>query len=199
MSTRDRILREGLDLMSTAGVSGMTLGTLAERANMSKSGLFAHFGSKEDMQLGVLLQMEAAAEQTIVAPAMLVSEGLQRLKAVLDNWFGWSTKAGLVGGCPAAAGVFEFDDVEGPVRNRLLEIDRQWKEFLSALVTRTVEKKEFRADLDVEQLVWELGGIYLSHHVSRRFSRDPQADMRARRAIDKLLESALARRKRSKA
>lgn len=189
-STRDRILREGLDLMSTAGFSGVTLGVLAARTGMSKSGLFAHFGSKEEVQLGLLDKLDVIASEIVVAPAMQFPEGLARLKAVFSNWLGWYGKAGLQGGCPAAAGIFEFDDLEGPVRDRLLTGDNEWREFLAALTQQAIDQRELRSDLDVDQFVWEVRGIYLSHHASFRFSRDSGANDRAHRAFNRLLEEA---------
>lgn len=189
--TRERILEEGLDLMSTSGIEGITLGVLADKTGLSKSGLFAHFGSKEEVQLGLLERMALTAQSIVVAPAMLGPEGLPRLKAVIQNWLGWTTKAGLSGGCPVAAGMFELDDLGSAVRDRLLVMESSWREFLKSLTTAAVERKELRSDLDIEQFVWELCGIYLSHHASYRFVRDPNADARALKAFDRLVKNAL--------
>lgn len=189
LSTRERILREGLDLMSTAGLSGLTLGVLAEKTQMSKSGLFAHFKSKEEVQLALLDQTASVGQRIVVAPAMLVPEGLERLEAVVHRWLGWTVTAGLQGGCPVAAGMFELDDLDGRVRERLLAMEQQWRTFLKGLVEQAVARRELRSDLDTDQFVWELCGIYLGHHVSRRFVRDPQADERAHRAFQTLVRS----------
>lgn len=189
-ATRERILQAGLQLMSTTGLAGVTLGALAEKTGLSKSGLFAHFGSKEDVQLSLLDQLALTGAQTVVAPAMLVPEGLSRLQAFVNNWLGWSAKAGLAGGCPAAAGLFEFDDVEGAVRDRLVAHENEWRELLAILTRQAMAQNELRATLDVAQFVWELQGIYLSHHVASRFVRDPNAGQRAHRALDRLLVDA---------
>ena len=101
---------------------GVTIGSLASQVGMSKSGLFAHFKSKDDIDIALLEQMFELAQKNIVVPAMRAQPGLSRLTALVKNWFGWSTKAGLIGGCPDAAGMFELDDVEGPVREKLLEL-----------------------------------------------------------------------------
>lgn len=198
LSTRERILQEGLNLMSTAGFAGVTLGVLAQRTQLSKSGLFAHFGSKEEVQLGILTQLALTSAQTIVEPATRAPEGLARLKAVVHNWFGWSAKAGLAGGCPVAAGLFELDDQEGEVRKQLLVKENEWREFLVALTRAAIATQELRPTLDVDQFVWELQGIYLSHHTSSRFARDPNADQRAHTAFDRLLQDALPSPKRPK-
>lgn len=189
--TRSRILEEGTNLLSTSGLAGVTIGALAEQTGMSKSGLFAHFGSKEDVQLALLENTAQIAEKHVVAPAMRAQEGLPRLKAVVRNWFGWTSRAGLAGGCPVAAGIFELDDSEGPVRKRLLEMESSWRAFLAQHVKRAMELGHLRRGLDIEQFVWELCGIYLTHHASVRFVRDKKANARARTAFDALLARAL--------
>lgn len=192
-STHDRILSAGLDLLSETGLSGVTLGVLAQNVGMSKSGLFAHFRSKEDVQLALLDYSSEVAAIHVIRPAMRVAEGLARLRALVGNWLGWSTKAGLRGGCPVAAGLFELDDAEGPVRDKVLAMEAFWRGFLMALVQEVVDLGQLRPNLDVEQFVWELCGIYLSHHASRRFIRDPLADERAQTAFESLLRRSLPR------
>src|SRR5438093_1429586 len=133
-STRERILSRGLALMSQSGLNAVTLGVLAEQVGMSKSGLFAHFRSKESVQVELLAHLAEFARTHIVDPAMRAEEGLPRLREVVRHWFGWAQRAGLPGGCPVAAGFFEFDDVEGAVRSRILEIEGQWRRLLMELV-----------------------------------------------------------------
>jgi AcrR family transcriptional regulator len=190
-STRERILEQGLALMSQAGLAGVTLGVLADQVGMSKSGLFAHFRSKEDVQIGLLQYMAQFARAHVVQPAMRADEGLPRLQALVHNWFGWAQRAGLPGGCPVAAGLFEFDDVEGAVRNEILAMESQWRGLLKHLVQQAIERGHLRQDLDVEQFVWELCGIYLAHHAAHRFLRAVDADRRAQTAFQALLDRAL--------
>ncbi len=189
-TTRERILRHGLALMSREGLAGVTLGVLAERVGMSKSGVFAHFRSKEDVQIGLLGHMTEFAAPHIVEPALREPEGLPRLEALVRNWLGWAERAGLPGGCPVAAGMFELDDVEGPVRDKIVAMEVYWRGLLGQLVREAVELGHLRADLDGDQFVWDLCGIYLSHHASSRFLRDPAADSRAHRAFRALLDHA---------
>lgn len=188
--TRSRILECGTDLLSASGLSGITLGLLAEQAGMSKSGLFAHFGSKEELQLGLLEHTAALAGQHVMGPAMRSLEGLPRLKDLVHNWLGWSTKAGLSGGCPVAAGMFELDDCDGPVRERLLQMEADWRGVLANHTARAIELGHLRRNTDIDQFVWELCGIYLSHHTSARFVKDPKADYYARIALNALLKRA---------
>src|SRR5271169_2500891 len=130
-TTRERILDRGLALMSQAGLDGVTLGVLADQVGMSKSGLFAHFRSKEEVQISLLEHTAEFASARVLAPAMMAEKGLPRLKALVSNWFGWAQRAGLPGGCPVAAGLFEFDDVEGRVRNKILEMESEWRGLLT--------------------------------------------------------------------
>src|ERR1700732_1969412 len=155
-STRERILDQGLALMSQAGVEGVTLGVLADQVGMSKSGLFAHFRSKEDVQIELLSHMAEFAMAHVVEPSMTADEGLPRLPALGRNWVGGAQRAGLPGGWPVAAGLFEFDDIEGRVRNKILEMEGQWRLTLTELVQRAVDLGHLRRDLDVDQFVWEL-------------------------------------------
>ncbi len=189
--TRERILRSGLDLMSQTGISGVTLSLLAEEASMSKSGLFAHFRSKEALQIALLGRMAEVAVAHVVLPAMDMPEGLPRLEAVVGRWLGWTQQVGLRGGCPVAAATFELDDVEGAVREHVLTMDSDWRSFLAELVRAAVSQEHLRSDLDVDQFVWELYGIYLSHHISYRFVRDLAADVRADTALKALIRRAL--------
>jgi AcrR family transcriptional regulator len=177
--------------MSQSGLSGVTLGVLADRVGMSKSGLFAHFRSKEDVQIELLQHMAQFAQAHVVQPTMSVDEGLPRLKALVHNWFGWTQRAGLPGGCPVAAGLFEFDDVEGAVRDQILAMEREWRGLLKQLVHQAVDHGQLRQDLDIEQFIWELCGIYLSHHAAHRFLRSTDADSRAQTAFQALLDRAL--------
>ncbi len=158
---------------------------------MSKSGLFAHFRSKDEVQLALLDRTAALAHQFVVAPALKSPEGLSRLKTLVKHWFGWTKRAGLEGGCAVAAGMFELDDSEGPVRDRLRRMELLWRGLLSQQIRRGIALGQMRADLDVDQFVWELCGIYLSHHASVRFVRDKKADKRAERAFQDLLNRAL--------
>jgi len=189
-STRERILEQGLALMSQSGLSGVTLGVLAEQVGMSKSGLFAHFRSKEDIQIELLEHMDRVGRASFIEPAMSAREGLPRLQKLVGGWFGWARRAGLPGGCPVAAGLFEFDDIEGPVRDKLLAMESQWRAFLTGLVRSAITHGHFRRDLDVEQFVWELCGIYLGHHAAHRFLRSQDADRRAHTAFAALVDRA---------
>lgn len=166
---------------------------------MSKSGLFAHFRSKEDVQIELLAHMAEFAREHVVQPSMVADEGLPRLRALVGNWFGWAQRAGLPGGCPVAAGFFEFDDIDGPVRNKILEMESEWRRLLMGLVQQAMDRGHFRRDLDVDQFVWEFYAIYLGHHAAHRFLRSADADARAMTAFEVLVDRAQPPRKRKNA
>lgn len=193
--TRNRIAAEGLNLLARSGFAGVTLGVLAAQTGLSKSGLFAHFGSKTDVQFRLLDETAAAAHKTVVEPAMRAAEGLPQLRAVFERWLGWSEKAGLGGGCPVTGGFFELDDAahDDPVRQRLVAMEAEWRGFLSELAAAAVRAGDLRKGLDVDQFVWELCGIYLSHHVSYRFTHDVLATKRAHTAFAELVNRSRAR------
>lgn len=192
-TTRERILDAGLAMASQSGLEAVTLGVLASNVGMSKSGLFAHFHSKEAVQLSLLEHSDRFAAPVVIEPAMKAAEGLPRLRALVTNWFGWAQRAGLPGGCPVAAGLFEYDDVQGVVHDKILEIEGRWRALLTSLVAQAIARGHLRADLDTDQFVWELFGIYLSHHVSSRFMKSPDADKRAQTAFAALLARAGAK------
>jgi AcrR family transcriptional regulator len=192
--TKERILTAGVDLLSRNGFAGVTLGVLSQNTGMSKSGLFAHFKSKDEVQLELLEETTRIGFISFVQPAMQTAPGLARLRAVVQGWLGWTEKAGLAGGCPVAAGMFELDDAPESdlVRRRLFSMEERWRGQLTQLVKEVIASREFRRDLDADQFVWELCGIYLNHHASHRFIRDPLALDRAERAFESLIERSLA-------
>ena len=191
--THRRILWRGLEIVSERGLGGVSLGGLADRSGISKSGLFAHFRSKEELQVELLGAAEAALRREVVDPIVDVPDGLPRLRALVGRWLGWAARSGLPGGCPLYAAAFELDDAEeGPVRDFLMQSKDEWSRMLEGLVREAVELGQFREGLDAVQFVWQLEGIYLSHHVSQRLMRDPEADARALTAFDELVVSSLS-------
>ncbi len=189
--TKDRILQSGLHLLSRDGLSGVTLGILAETVGMSKSGVFAHFKNKEEVQIGILKEMAGLADRHIATPAVGKLKGLPKLRAIFGNWLVWWNNAGLPGGCPAAAAMFELDDVEGPVRDAVLQMEENWRADLALLTKNAIELGHLRPDTDVGQFVWELTGIYLAHHVSQRFVRDATSKKKAMQAFEALIARGL--------
>jgi AcrR family transcriptional regulator len=185
------LLRCGLEIVSDRGLAGLSLGGLAERAEMSKSGLFAHFRSKTELQIKLLDFAGDALRREVIDPAMGTAPGLPRLRTLFDRWLNWPTHAGLPGGCPWAAAAFELDDTDGPVRDHVAASLARWTALLTVLVEDAIGHGHLRADLDVEQFVWQLHGLYLGHHVAQRLLREANADRRARAMFDGLVAASL--------
>lgn len=186
--TYDRILDEGLQMLTVTGLSGVTFGALAAAVGMSKSGLYAHFRSKEDIEVRLLEHADALAATEVVAPAMTEAPGLPRLVALMRNWLGWTRRIGLRGGCPIASALFELDDLDGRVRLQVAASEAGARALLATLVDEAIAEGALRGDADVDQIVWELRGIYLGHHVSSRFLAEPLADRRAWSAFEALVD-----------
>jgi AcrR family transcriptional regulator len=185
--TRATILDAALRIVSKSGLDGLTIGTLADATGMSKSGLFAHFGSREELLLAVLAHGQAQFTEVVFQPAMGKPRGIARLKAMFINWLDWTESAELPGGCPMIGGATEFDDKPGPVRDMLAGGQRTWIETLKRSVRQAIEEGELAADTDPEQIAFEMFGIALVVHHHRRLLGYPKARARALAALDKLI------------
>jgi len=185
--TRAAILDAALRIVSKAGLDGLTIGTLADATGMSKSGLFAHFGSREELLLAVLAHGQAEFTEVVFQPAMAKPRGLPRLKAMFTNWLDWTESADLPGGCPMIGGATEFDDKPGPVRDMLAGGQRTWIDTLKRTVRQAVDEGQLPAGTDPEQIAFEMFGIALVVHHHRRLLGYPKARARALAALDKLL------------
>ena len=188
--TLQRILQEGLELASLQGLSGVSLAPLADRARLSKSGLFAHFRSKEALQLKLLERAEALFQSEVVEPARRAPQGRGRIEALFERWLGWSDRVGLPGGCPFAAAAIDFDDRAGPVRERLVASQREWIGILRKAIEDAVAAGDLKSGTDSNQLAFEIYGIYLMHHFSSRLLRTSAATVRARAAFARLIAAA---------
>jgi AcrR family transcriptional regulator len=185
--TRAAILDAALRIVSKSGLDGLTIGTLADATGMSKSGLFAHFGSREELLLAVLAHGQAQFSAVVFQPAMAKPRGIARLRAMFINWLDWTESAELPGGCPMIGGASEFDDKPGPVRDMLAGGQRTWIETLKRSVRQAIEEGELPAQTDPEQIAFEMFGIALVVHHHRRLLGYPKARARALAALDKLI------------
>jgi AcrR family transcriptional regulator len=191
--TRDRILDTAFRLAARDGLEGLSLSALAAEIGLSKSGLFAHFTSKEDLQLEMLRVASERFVEEVMAPAFKQPRGLPRLRAFFEAWRRWATDPSLPGGCIFVAAAAELDDREGPVRAFVVSQQRDLLQAISRTARICVEEGHFRRDLDVEQLAFEVLAIYLAFHHSHRLLGDPRAEQRLRRAYTRLVEDAAAR------
>ena len=186
--TRVAILDEALKIVSRAGLEGLTIGTLADATGLSKSGLFAHFGSREELLRSVLAHGQEEFSQVVFKPAMDHPRGAPRLRALFVNWLDWTESAELPGGCPMIAGATEFDDKPGPIRDMLADGQRAWIETLKRAVRQAIEQGQLAAETDPEQIVFEMFGIALVVHHHRRLLGHTKARQRALAALESLLE-----------
>ena len=188
--TRGAVLGHALALASEVGLEGVTIGTLAERARMSKSGLFAHFASKEALQIAVLDEAASRFVDKVVAPSLRQKRGEPRVRALLEHWLLWANADFMPGGCVFVASIADLDDRPGPVRDRLAATQRDWLETLATAIRIAKEEGHFRRDLDAAQLAHELLTVAYGTHLLARLLRDPKTEKRLRVAFERLLADA---------
>jgi AcrR family transcriptional regulator len=188
--TRQRILQNAFRLAARDGLGGVSLGALASDIGLSKSGLFAHFSSKEELQLEMLRTASAQFIEVVLAPAFKKPRGLPRLRAMFDNWLAWATSQ--EGGCIFVTASVELDDRPGRVRDFVYEQQRSLMDAMARSAEIAKEAGHFRRDLDPQQFAFELEAIYLVFHHAYRLLRDPKAARRARAAFDRLIDSSAA-------
>ncbi|HJU99276.1 MAG TPA: TetR/AcrR family transcriptional regulator [Burkholderiaceae bacterium] len=186
--TRAAILDVALDLASRDGLEGLTIGLLADRMNMSKSGVFAHFGSREDLQLEVLKLYHHRFEQEVFFPSMKEQRGLQRLKAMFARWVK-RVSVEVASGCIYISGAVEYDDRPGPIREELMSMVNAWQGALLRCVRQAIECGDLRPDTDPQQLVYEMYGLILALHHDARFLRIPGSLDRASIGFNRLIEN----------
>lgn len=189
-STRAAIVEKGVSLATQVGLEGLTIGRLATDLGLSKSGLFAHFRSKEALQIQVL---DAAAERfvdEVVKPAVREPRGEPRVRALFDRWLAWTKTNSGPGGCLFVAAAAELDDRPGPVRDRLVALQKGWLEMVAIVFRTGVTEGVFRPDLDPEEFAHDLYSVMLGFHHASRLMRDPRAENRANAAFGRLLSSA---------
>lgn len=187
--TRDAILERAVQLASEVGLDGLTIGRLASALDLSKSGLFAHFASKEGLQLATLDRAAERFTEVVIRPALEAPRGEPRLRALVERWLAWPVEVPQPGGCIFVQAAVELDDRPGPARERLVTLQREWLRVLATAVKIGVAEGQFRRDVDAEQVAFELYGIMLSTHHASRLLGDPRATTRARRAVERLFAS----------
>jgi AcrR family transcriptional regulator len=186
-ATRDSIIERAYGIVRRDGFEGLSIGAVAESVGMSKSGVFAHFGSREDLQLAVL---DAAAQrftEHVFVPAIREKRGLPRLMAIGRRWMKWLRSE--QGGCPMVSAAIEYDDRPGAIRDRVIFYQTRLRNELAKAIGMAIESGELAADTDSAQLAFEIFGVELAvHHDSRLFGFD-DAIARGERALERLISS----------
>ncbi len=189
--TRAAILDAALALARRNGLEGLTIGMLAERLGMSKSGVFAHFGSREDLQLSVLRGYAARFVDVVLRPAVGVERGLPRLRAIVERWLALLAEE-IEAGCIMISGASEYDDRPGPLRDAMVEIVVAWKRELLRALEQARQCGDLPADADCEQMVFEIYGLMLMLHQDARLLRGKDSMRRARSGLQRLIEGGAA-------
>jgi AcrR family transcriptional regulator len=189
--TRAAILDAALGLASHVGLEGLSIGALAEVTQMSKSGVFAHFGSREELQISVVREYHQRFEQEVFYPAMSQPRGLPRLRAMFANWM-QRTSVELDSGCIYISGAVEFDDRPGPVRDALAWSVQTWHSAMKRAIAIAKEEGHLDDATDEEQMLFEIHGLILALHYDARFMRNPGSVERAQRGLERILADQLA-------
>jgi AcrR family transcriptional regulator len=187
--TRSTIVESAVDMASTDGLEGLTIGRLAETVGMSKSGLIRHFGSKERLQLAAL---ESATERFIHEVWMPVADeepGMARLEAMCESWLSYIERGVFPGGCFLSAASLEFDDRPGPVRDRVADTMERWLDLLASEARRAQADGDLSTSAAPRQIAFELNAAFMGANWAHRLLRSPEVFASARTAIDRVLSS----------
>ena len=184
--TKLAIIDAALGLASQIGLEGLSIGVLAEVTQMSKSGVFAHFGSREELQISVVREYFVRFEQEVFYPALQQPRGLPRLRALFDNWMK-RVAVEIQSGCIFISGAVEFDDRPGVVRDDLASSVKTWLGAVERAVQQAMSDGQLRADTDAAQIVFEIHGLILALHYEARFLKSPGSIERAHRGFDQII------------
>ncbi|WP_341907944.1 TetR/AcrR family transcriptional regulator [Polaromonas sp. YR568] len=184
--TKAAIVDAALGLATQIGLEGLSIGALAEVMQMSKSGVFAHFGSREELQISVIREYHARFEEEVFFPALREARGLPRLRALFQNWMN-RTSVEIDSGCLYISGAVEFDDRPGPVRDALAGSVRTWLAAMYRAVVQAKEAGHLNSDADEHQMAFEIHGLILALHYEARFLKTPGSIDRAKAGFTNIL------------
>jgi AcrR family transcriptional regulator len=188
--THAAIIDAGITMAQEAGLESLTIGTVAERAGLSKSGVFSRVGSREDLQIAVLREYARRMTERALLPALRAPRGLPRLQAIFSGWLDWVRDEKIGSSCLFISGAVEYDDRPGPVREEVFSGLSEWRRQLARTVRQAIDEGHLRPDVDPEQMAFELSSIILGVHNDIRLFHDARAFTRARTAFDRLLADA---------
>jgi AcrR family transcriptional regulator len=189
--TRAAILRQAATLAGVQGLDGLSIGRLASLSGLSKSGLFAHFGSKEALQKAVLEAVVEDFRTNVILPALREPTGLARLQRLFRDWLAWAAADRKSGGCPLLGASIELDDRPGELRDYLVETQKAWLDCVARMATKAVAQGQFRHDLDVAQFAFQFHSIGLGFNFAYRLLDDAGAQHRAQMAFEQLIAAAI--------
>jgi AcrR family transcriptional regulator len=191
-ATRAQILAAAVEQASASGFESLTIGTLAEHTGLSKSGLFAHFGSKVELQMAALDEAARLFTEAVFLPALKAPRGLKRMRALFENWMAWPLEGHMPGGCPIDAATREYQHQEGPMREMVLERQKTLERELRRMIQLAVDTGELSPRTDAVQVAFELIGIVLSCYRAEMVHGRDESRRRARKAFEQLVTQHLA-------
>ena len=184
--TKADIVDAALGLATQIGLEGLSIGALAEVMHMSKSGVFAHFGSRDELQMSVIREYHTRFEQEVFFPALIAPRGLPRLRQLFDNWM-QRTSVEINSGCIYISGSVEFDDRPGPVLHALASSVQVWLDAVRRAIEQAVEQGHLRPQTDAVQMGFEIHALILALHYEARFMRNPYSLQRAVNAFESIV------------
>ena len=187
-ATRAQIIAAAVEQASRGGFESLTIGTLAEKTGLSKSGLFAHFGSKTDLQIAALDEAARRFTETVFLPALKAPRGVKRLRSLFENWLEWTQRVNLPGGCPIDAASREYDHRPGPMRDAVIDRQKLLSRELAKAVQMAVETGELQPATDPRQVVFEFFSLVLGFYRAEFIVGKEQAMKHARVAFDHLID-----------
>jgi AcrR family transcriptional regulator len=187
--TRSQILAVAVEQASACGFESLTIGSLAEKTGMSKSGLFAHFGSKIELQIAALDEAARQFTEQVFMPALKAPRGVKRLRALFENWITWPERASLPGGCPIDAASREYHHQPGPMRDAIRDRQRHLDREMSKAVQMAIDNGELAKDTDPRQIAFEFIGIVLAFYRTELMLGEEEGSKRARASFERLLQA----------
>jgi len=185
--TKSTIIETGLEMSSQLGLECVTIGNLAKELQMSKSGLFAHFQSKENLQIEILEYAAEDFSEFVIRPALKVERGIPRIRDLVKRWIEWGDK--LTGGCIFVSAGMEYSDRPGKVRDALMRQQKEWLDSLRRIAQSAIKAGDFREDIDCEQFAFDLYSLLLGFHYYYKLLNDTKTRKRLEVAFEKLLDT----------
>ena len=185
--TKTAILEKGLEMASHLSLEALTIGGLAKEMNMSKSGLFAHFQSKENLQVEILNYAAQHFTNFVITPALKVKRGILRIRAIVENWIKWGNM--FSGGCIFVDSTTEFNDRPGNIQNLLFGQQKQWVDVLARIGESAIKAGDIKPDSDCEQFAYDLYSLVLGYYYYDQLLQDPKIEQRKEKSLNQFLET----------
>jgi AcrR family transcriptional regulator len=185
--TKRAILQKGLEMASHLSLEALTIGLLAKEMNISKSGLFAHFKSKENLQLEILDYAAQHFTREVILPVLKAERGIPRIRAIVENWIKWGSK--FKGGCIFVTATTEFNDRPGNIQNKLFNQQKQWVRVLRKIGESAIKAGDIKPESDCEQFAYDLYSLVLGHYYYSQLIEDPKIDQHKEKSLNQFLKT----------